>query len=408
MILSMLNVEAGRETLGEEQDSRDGVSQQYVQQRAGYYQLQPTGYSAFIPAPLPPDPPLDISGVLQQRLSDADLALGRLDGSIQSLPAADLFVFMYVRKEAVLSSQIEGTQSSLQDVLSAEARIASPHRPDDAFEVINYIQAMKYGLERLSELPVSIRLVREIHQRLLAGVRGSKLTPGELRTEQNWIGSQNSTISTTEFVPPPPAQVLSLLGEWEQFLHHQNGLPFLIRLGLIHAHFETIHPFLDGNGRIGRLLITFLLCEREILLKPVLYLSYFFKVHRSQYYALLQGVRDKGDWESWLAFFLQGIAEVSVEATATVRRIVSLADEHRSMISNRMGRLAGNGHRLLGDLFRQPYIMVKDVQKTLGVSYPSANDLVSRLVDIGILSDVTGRRRNRVFFYEPYISIFDT
>ena len=213
MILSMLNVEAGRETLGEEQDSRDGVSQQYVQRRAGYYQLQPTGYSAFIPAPLPPDPPLDISGVLQQRLSDADLALGRLDGSIQSLPAADLFVFMYVRKEAVLSSQIEGTQSSLQDVLSAEARIASPHRPDDAFEVINYIQAMKYGLERLSELPVSIRLVREIHQRLLAGVRGSKLTPGELRTEQNWIGSQNSTISTAEFVPPPPAQVLNLLGE---------------------------------------------------------------------------------------------------------------------------------------------------------------------------------------------------
>ena len=404
----MLNIDAGQETSGEERDSLVASSQQHKHQRAGYYQLQPIGYSAFIPAPLPPDPPLNISGMLQQRLSDANLALGRLDGSIQSLPASDLFVFMYVRKEAVLSSQIEGTQSSLQDVLSAEARIASPHRPNDAFEVINYIQAMNYGLERLSELPVSIRLIKEIHQKLLAGVRGSKLTPGELRTEQNWIGSQNSTINTAEFVPPPPAQVLNLLGEWEQFLHHQNGIPFLIRLGLIHAQFETIHPFLDGNGRIGRLLITFLLCERKILLKPVLYLSYFFKVHRFQYYDLLQGVRDKGDWENWLNFFLQGIAEVSVEATATVRRIASLADEHRSMISSRMGRLAGNGHRLLEELFRQPYIMVNDVHETLGVSYPSANDLVSRLVDIGILREMTGHRRNRVFFYEPYVAIFAT
>ena len=315
---------------------------------------------------------------------------------------------MYVRKEAVLSSQIEGTQSSLQDVLSAEARITSPHRPKDAFEVINYITAMNYGLERLSELPVSIRLIKEIHQRLLAEVRGSNLMPGELRTEQNWIGPKQSTVHTADFVPPPPLQVLNLLGAWEKYLHRQDDLPFLIRLGLIHAQFETIHPFLDGNGRIGRLLITFLLCERKILLQPVLYLSYFFREHRSQYYALLQGVRDKGDWESWLDFFLQGVAEVSREATATVRRIASLAEEHRLTISNELGRLAGNGHRLLEDLFRRPYTTVRDVQKTLNVTYPSANNLVSRLVDIGILKEFTGHSRNRVFFYEPYVEIFRT
>ncbi|MCU0707740.1 MAG: Fic family protein, partial [Pirellula sp.] len=240
--------------------------------RAGHYVRQPTGYRAFIPKPLPPDPALVISPEVQVLLSKADRALGRLDGSIQTLPHPDLFVFMYVRKEAVLSSQIEGTQSSLQDVLAAEAQILSPDRPQDVDEVVNYVRAMNYGLERLKELPVSVRLIREIHAELLKGVRGQHLTPGEIRTSQNWIGPAGCSLNEATFVPPPHYEVAKHLGDLELFLHSDIQLPMLVRIGLAHVQFETIHPFLDGNGRVGRLLIAFLLCEQEILLKPVLYL----------------------------------------------------------------------------------------------------------------------------------------
>ena len=263
--------------------------------RAGRYVKQTTGYRAFIPDPLPPDPPVNLTGALQARLSEADLALGRLDGSIQTLPDPDLFVFMYVRKEAVLSSQIEGTQSSLQDVLNAEANIFGRPGHQDVNEVINYIGAMNYGLDRLSELPVSIRLIREIHQHLLQGLRGSHLQPGEVRTSQNWIGPEGCSLNEADFVPPPPHEIPRILGDLEKFLHSPNGIPFLVRIGLAHAQFETIHPFLDGNGRMGRLLITFLLCQQKVLLKPVLYLSYFFKKYRAEYYERLQAVRDTGD-----------------------------------------------------------------------------------------------------------------
>lgn len=375
--------------------------------RAGRYIRQPSGYSAFIPAPLPPVPPVRLEGELQRLLSQADRALGRLDGSIQTLPHADLFVAMYVRKEAVLSSQIEGTQSSLQDVLAAEARIFSPHRPADVDEVVNYVGAMNYGLDRLQTLPVSVRLIREIHEKLLAGVRGQHLTPGEARTSQNWIGSGGCTLAEASFVPPPPHEVARLLGELELFLHSETPLPLLIRIGLAHAQFETIHPFLDGNGRVGRLLITFLLCEQDVLLKPVLYLSHYFKRHRQRYYDCLQGVRDRGDWEQWLVFFLKGVFEVSQQATETARQILWLREQHRQLITDEFGRAAGNGHRVLEHLYQRPIVSATDVQGLINTTYPAANNLVRQFVRHGVLYEMTGRKRNRRFIYRDYIGLFN-
>ena len=375
--------------------------------RAGRYLTQPTGCRAFIPAPLPPEPPLCLTGELQALLSDADRALGRLDGSIQTLPNPDLFVFMYVRKEAVLSSQIEGTQSSLQDVLAAEASILMPRLPRDTHEVINYVTAMNYGLKRLSDLPVSVRLIREIHRKLLHRVRGSRLAPGELRTSQNWIGPKGCTLNEAEFVPPPPREVPRVLGELEIFLHEPDDLPTVVRMGLVHAQFETIHPFLDGNGRMGRLLITFLLTKHGILQKPVLYLSHYFKRHRQMYYDRLQAVRDHGDWEGWLMFFLRGVSEVSAQATRTARRILELREEHRSAVTNHLGHAAGNGHRVLENLYQRPILSVAHVQEITGTSYSAANNLVARLADVGILQEVTGYKRNRLFRYDSYIRIFD-
>jgi len=274
--------------------------------RAGVYIQQPSGYNAFIPSPLPPNPPIQLEGELQTILSEADQALGRLDGSITIIPNPDLFVAMYVRKEAVLSSQIEGTQSSLQNLLEAEAEILSETAPKDVAEVINYVKAMNYGLERLNELPLSVRLIREIHSILLQNVRGRHASPGELRQSQNWIGPEGCTLREAVFVPPPPFYVPQALSDWEKFLHAQIDIPLLIKIGLAHAQFETIHPFLDGNGRLGRLLITFILTEQEMLKKPVLYISYYFKQHKQKYYELLQNIRDTGDWESWLSFFFKG------------------------------------------------------------------------------------------------------
>ncbi len=376
------------------------------QNRAGRYVQQPTGYRAFLPTPLPPHQPLRLEGELQASLSKADLALGRLDGSIQTLPDPDIFVFMYVRKEAVLSSQIEGTQSSLQDLLSAEAQIFSSDTPKDVDEVVNYVAAMNYGLARLTELPMSVRLIKEIHERLLRGVRGCRFTPGELRRTQNWIGHAGCTLREATFVPPPPHEVPSALGALELFLHSDSPLPQLIQIGLAHAQFETIHPFLDGNGRIGRLLISFLLCQRGILLKPVLYLSHFFKKNRTEYYEYLQAIRDQGHWEQWLTFFLHGVCEVSAEATATARRILALREEHRAAVATSLGRAAGNGHLVLDFLYRHPIVSVAKVQALTGTTYPAANNLVSSFVKIGILKEATGQKRNRVFRYSSYIAIF--
>ena len=375
--------------------------------RAGRYIRQPSGYKAFVPAPLPPDPPIRIEGELQSLLSEADRALGRLDGSIQTLPNPDLFVLMYVKKEAVLSSQIEGTQSSLNDLLAAEADLfGHRHEPSDVDEVVNYVAAMNHGLARLHELPVSVRLIREIHEKLLTGVRGARLTPGELRRTQNWIGPQNCTLADASFVPPPPDVVPEALSQLERFLHDESALPLLVRIGLAHAQFETIHPFLDGNGRVGRLLITFLLCEKYVLQKPVLYLSHWFKRHRQTYYERLQAVRDQGDWEAWLAFFLRGVAEVSEQATRTARRILMLREDHRTRITDHFGRAAGNGHRVLETLYRRPIVSVKQVRELTGTTNPAANELVRRFVDQGILVEITGQKRNRRYRYEGYVRLF--
>ena len=373
--------------------------------RSGLYVQQPTGYRAFMPRSLPPEPAVDLNGDLQQQLSNADRALGRLDGSVETLPNPNLFVYMYVRKEAVLSSQIEGTQSSLQDLLAAEAHLAEGVA-DDAFEVVNYVRAMNMGLERLQELPISIRLIREIHHELMTGARGQHLTPGQLRQSQNWIGPAGSTISTASFIPPPPHDVPALLGDVETFLHREDDVPLLIKIGLVHAQFETIHPFLDGNGRIGRLLITFLLCERKALQKPVLYLSYYFKRHRQQYYDHLQAIRDDGDWEGWLAFFLQGVTEVSLEAAETAKRILGLREDHRRQINDRLGRMAGNGHRVLERLYEKPIVSVDDVRGITGTTFQAANTIVQRLAELGILQEMTGRARNRRFLYAPYVALF--
>lgn len=374
--------------------------------RAGRYIRQPTGYRAFIPAPLPPDPPLALHGELQSLLSQADRALGRLDGSVLTLPNPDLFVFMYVRKEAVLSSQIEGTQSSLQDLLAAEAELFNEHMPRDVDEVVNYVRAMRLGLTRLAELPVSVRLIREIHAELMQGVRGGRLTPGELRRSQNWIGPAGCTLATASFVPPPHEEVPRILGELEKFLHQEDELPPLVKIALAHVQFETIHPFLDGNGRVGRLLITFLLTERGVLHKPVLYLSHYFRRHRQAYYEHLQAVRDRGEWERWLAFFLRGVSEVAGEATETARRIQLLREQHRSAITDRLGRAAGNGHRVLESLFNRPIVTVADVQTLTGTTYAAANTLVARLAGLGVLAEMTGYARNRRFRYEPYVRLF--
>lgn len=374
--------------------------------RAGQYIEQIEGYKAFIPNDLPPAPEIIMDREMWNLLSQADRALGRLDGATDALPNPDLFVFMYVRKEAVLSSQIEGTQASLIDVLEFESQALKPDNPQDVAEVVNYIAAINYGLERLKELPVSLRLIREIHQELMKGVRGSERNPGEFRRSQNWIGSGGCSLAEATYVPPPPHEMLQSLDNLEKFLHSPQPMPTLIKVGLAHAQFETIHPFLDGNGRTGRLLITFLLCEQNILQRPLLYISYYFKKYRAEYYDRLQAVRDSGNWEGWLKFFLRGVYEVAQEATATARKIVNLKEEHRQLVLHAMGRRSGNAIALLEKLYFRPIFTVEYAQEITNLSYPNANTLIKDLSDIGLLEEITGQKRNRAFSYAPYLFVF--
>ena len=290
--------------------------------------------------------------------------------------------------------------------MAAEAHILSPRRLQEVQEVSNYVGAMNYGLRRLHALPVSLRLFGEIHAELLKGTRGSHLTPGELRTSQNWIVPAGCALEDATFVPPPPHEVVKCLGDLERFIHGDSNLPLLIKIGLAHAQFETIHPFLDGNGRIGRMLIPFLLCERGVLTQPVLYISYYFKRYRQEYYDQLQSVRDSGTWESWLQFFLNGILTVSTQATDTARNILSLRESHRQLVTEHLGRTAGNGHRALDYLYENPYVTVSDIRGVIDTTYPAANNLVARLVDCGILREITTRYRNRVFSYQSYVDLF--
>ncbi|MDJ1176552.1 Fic family protein [Roseofilum capinflatum] len=374
--------------------------------RAGQYVHQIEGYQAFIPNPLPPQPEILMDQEMWHLLSQADRALGRLDGATDALPNPDLFVFMYVRKEAVLSSQIEGTQASLMDVLEFESKALEPQNPQDIAEVVNYIDAINYGLERLKDLPVSLRLIREIHEKLMRGVRGAERDPGEFRRSQNWIGTGGCSLKDATYVPPPPHEMLKALDNLEKFLHSSQPMPTLIKVGLAHAQFETIHPFLDGNGRTGRLLITFLLCEQNILQRPLLYISYYFKKYRSQYYNYLQDIRDRGNWENWLKFFLRGIYEVAQEAAATARKIVNLKEEHRQLVLAQMGRRAANAIALLESLYFKPIFTVESVIEITNIKYQNANALIKELCGIGILQEITGKKRNRAFSYAPYLDVF--
>lgn len=373
--------------------------------RSGRFVPQGDSYAVFIPKPLPPSPPVELEADLLSLLEQAGTELGRLDGIARVIPDPDFFVSMYVRREAVLSSQIEGTQSTLEDLLEREIGASADDQRSDVLDIVNYVQAMNFGLERLETLPVSLRLIREIHRELLKDGRGSHATPGEFRKTQNWIGPDGATIEQATFVPPPVPEMETALAELEGFLHEEGRYSTLIEVGLAHAQFETIHPFLDGNGRVGRLLNTFLLVQRGVLRKPLLYLSYYFKLHRTEYYDRLMAVRLKGDWEGWLRFFLRGVVQTAREASATAGSIFELRESHRGLIIER--GLGDNALRLLSTLFRQPMINVNLAASFLGTTYPTASRLVTGLEDLGILREITGRRRSRIYRYEPYVSLFD-
>lgn len=339
-------------------------------------------------------------------LAEAQGALGRLDGSTETLPDPDFFVAMFSRQEAVLSSRIEGTQASLIDVLELESAAKTPPS-GDVHEVVNYIDAMKFGLERLRSLPVSLRLIREIHKRLMHDVRGAEHDPGEFRRTQNWIGAAGTSLDSAQFVPPPPHEMMQALGELELFIHGRVPMPSLVKVGLVHSQFETIHPFLDGNGRVGRLLITFLLCEVGLLKRPVLYLSRFFEQNRREYYERLQSVRDSGDWVGWVEFFLRGVLAVSKQATTTARKIVKLRETHRTLVGQHLGRGAHRALSVLEYLYLRPVLSVHDVVNVTGLTFSSANSLVKKLGALDILQEYTGRSRDRRFAYLPYIELFD-
>lgn len=360
---------------------------------------------AFLPPPLPPDPPLDIRGLFT--LYDAARgAVGRLDGVTTILPSTPLFLFMYVRKEALLSSQIEGTQSSLSDLLLFE-NDEVPHVPlDDVEEVSNYVAAMEHGLKRLrTGFPLSLRLIRETHAILLQSGRGASQQPGEFRRSQNWIGGTRP--GNALFVPPPPDRLNECLDPFEKFLHADDPqLPPLIKAGLAHAQFETIHPFLDGNGRLGRLLITLTLCEAGALREPILYLSLYFKARRLDYYRLLQEIRENGAWEAWMEFFLTGVRDTAIQAVDTAREIIALFEEDRGAIQS-LGRSAASVFRVHEFMQRRPLVTIQAASRELELSVPTVGKSLELLIELGIVREVTGKQRRRVFAYRKYLDMLD-
>lgn len=359
---------------------------------------------AYLPLPLPPVPPLDLPRLIGP-MERANQALGRLDGMTAILPSASLFVFMYVRKEALLSSQIEGTQSSLSDLLLFENEEVPFVPLDDVQEVSNYVAAMNHGLRRLAGgFPLSLRLLKEIHAELLSKGRGSSRQPGEFRRSQNWIGGTRP--GNAIFVPPPPDRVVECLGGLETFLHDRATYPVLVRAALAHVQFETIHPFLDGNGRLGRLLITLMLCQEQSLKEPILYLSLYFKQNRSRYYDLLQEVRHRGDWEAWLEFFLNGVTETSEQGVESARRLLDLFAKDREKISA-LGRPAFSALRLHSELQRTPLLSMPVAARKLGMSQPTVQKSLDHLREIGIITEITGKQRGRLYEYTSYLRILD-
>jgi Fic family protein len=359
---------------------------------------------AFIPNSLPPVPPLVLEGSVQQTLERALLALGRLDSLSTLLPDTGFFLYAYVRKEAVLSSQIEGTQSSLSDLLLFELE-ESPGVPiDDVVEVSNYVAAMEHGLKRLrGGFPLSTRLIREIHGILLARGRGSEKAPGQFRHTQNWIGG--SRPGNAVFVPPPPQAVEQCMSDLEHFLHAKDDhIPLVIRTALAHVQFETIHPFLDGNGRVGRLLMTFLLCQGQVMREPLLYLSLFLKQNRAEYYRLLDGVRKEGDWESWIEFFLEGVLQTAQNAVSTAQRLAALFQADRTRIQEK-GRAAGSALRVHDVIKERPVTSLQGISRRAALSFPAASAGMALLEDEGIVRELTGKKRNRLFGYSRYLAI---
>ena len=371
--------------------------------RAGVFVMQPSGFKSFLPHDLPPEPPVEIDGEMLALLSEADRKLGRLDGVTQILPNPEMFVAMYVKKEAVLSSQIEGTQASLTDVLEVNAK---DDKREDVGEVVNYVAAMNYGLKRLKEFPLCLRLIREIHEVLLSNGRGSNRNPGEFRKTQNWIGPAGCTLADARFVPPIIPDMEKALGNLENFFYAEDNIPALIKIALIHSQFESIHPFLDGNGRMGRLLITFWLCQQDILSQPLLYLSYYFKKNRLEYYDRLMAVREKGDWEGWIKFFLKGVAMTADEATTAAKEIIRLKSACENKIVSKGWSVVYN--ILLDYLFEFPIVSINDAVEKLQVSYPTAAKVIDNLCSLGVLQDITpDQKRNKKYAFVSYMEILN-
>lgn len=365
--------------------------EEYQTPEAGEVLRVATGYYAFLPALLPPD--IEYTSALVNALSDADTALGELSGVGRLIPNPHLLIPSYIRREAVLSSRIEGTLTDLPDLWLEEIKPGEKRVADaDIREVQNYVRALEYGTRRLRELPLSLRLVREIHKRLMEGVRGSQATPGKFRRSQNWIGTPGSTLLDAQYVPPPPDQLMPILANWEEYLHNRTGYPDLIQCAVMHEQFEAIHPFLDGNGRIGRLLITLFLMERERLSQPLLYLSAYLEAHRQEYYELLQNVRMHGDWDSWIKFFLLGVSETARLAMRQASQLMDLRERYREQLVKQPKAVM-----LIDELFGNPYITVARAEKLLGVSNPTARRTVEFLQEQGILQEITGRDWGKVY-----------
>jgi Fic family protein len=360
---------------------------------------------AYVPTPLPPNPPLDLPQLMNV-YERAIAAVGRLDGMATILPSTPLFLYMYVRKEALLSSQIEGTQSSLSDLLLFENDEAPTVELDDVTEVSNYVAAIEHGVARIrGGFPLSLRLIREMHEIILRSGRGATKQPGEFRRSQNWIGGTRP--GNALFVPPPPNQLDACLDAFEGFLHtREAGLPPLIRAGLAHVQFESIHPFLDGNGRLGRLLITLILVEAGVLRDPILYLSLFLKSRRDDYYRLLQEVRQAGAWEAWMEFFLTGVAETAEQASETARDLIAMFDAHRTQIGA-LGRAAPSALRVHAFMQARPIVTIQTVADGLKTSFPTASGALEKLAEIGIIRETTGKQRGRIYAYSDYLALLD-
>lgn len=379
--------------------------------RAGGTIPQATGYLAYVPAPLPPTPPVELDPETISLVSRADQALGRLDGIATLLPNPDLFVGMYVRKEALLSSQIEGIDSTLDEVIRFEEgeQPSEGKRLQDTGEVVNYVRALNLGIRRLAELPLCLRLIREIHAELMHGVRGDGKAPGEFRVTQNWIGPQGASLANATFVPPPVPEMTHALNDLEKFLHERNEHPerahhpVIVECALVHAQFETIHPFLDGNGRLGRLLIALLLQERRVLSQPLLYLSLYLKAHRLEYYDRLTAVRKNGDWEGWTKFFLKGIEQTAVEAVETAKKVIAFRQQAIRTASS-MGPTELN---LTEFLFGHPLTDIQTAQRHLGVSYNTSASAIAKLESADLVRETTGKQRNRVFRFAAYLDLFE-